>query len=299
MATIWAILASALEWMGTNHIDLTEKGLRPCIEGENGVYILRPILFGIIVILILGHVETGVAQIKEAQKEADSERQSGEDKQILDVQTHAELRSILDHVKRNLVPSNCDDWKEGDARVIAVLNTGALKELWVGNKYSESQDFGIEGLQRTYEIKNLSKGGSPMRGSIQIRLPTREMVIERACFKKLKGAQVRGSTEDNNGMYRNNLWEMTITDVKFGVLVKPQVIRGPRVMTGETQVTLVMSESLLAMVLRKAAEHLWALPGSLGLMIMWSLGGRLVRRVKTKRRSTSNHSARETPTHPR
>ena len=260
---------------------------------------LRPILFGTILLSILGYMEAGLAQLKGAREEAGTRNLSRKDEEILDVRTRAELRSILDHMKRNLLPSKCDDWKENDARAIAVLNMRRLRELWVGKKYSESRGLGIEGLQRTYKINNLTKGGLPRRGSIQIRLPTRDMDIERTCFNKLEGVQVRGSTEDDEGVYRSNLWKMTITEVKFGVLVKPQPAPVRRIETGEAQVTLVMSEGVTTMVLRKSTEHLWALPGSLALMIMWSLGGRLLRQIKIKRQSTSKNAAKEPPTHPR
>ena len=167
------------------------------------------------------------------------------------------------------------------------------KELWVGKKYSDSDGFGIDGLQRAYEIKNISKSGSPLRGSIQIRLTTPEMDLERVCFNKLKGIQVRGANNADQGVYESNLWNMRIDDIKFGVLVKPQGLRKEKVQTGETQVTLTMSEGLATMALRKSAQHLWALPGSLALMVLWAVGVRILRRTRAKwhERSTINLNA--------
>ena len=52
--------------------------------------------------------------------------------------------------------------------------------------------------------------------------------------------------------------------------------------TGETQVTLMISEGLVAMALRKTVEHLWALPGALGLMVLWAVGGWILQKIKAK-----------------
>lgn len=213
------------------------------------------------------------------------------DREILDVQTEAELRSILREVGQKLIPSKCSDWNEDEPRVAAVMNLGGFKELWIGSEYSDSEGLGIEGFQKRYEIRDLSMGGLPLRGSIDIRLSSGEMNVERACFNKMKDVQVRGSNDDG-GMYKGNLWKMTIIESKFGVLVESQGISGERIATGETQVTLTMSEGLLAMALRKSAEHLWALPGSLGLLILWAFGGQILRRMQAKWRSQSKSDPR-------
>ena len=45
-----------------------------------------------------------------------------EDKEILDVQTPTELRSILNDVRQNLQPSQCTDWNEKEDQVAAVFD---------------------------------------------------------------------------------------------------------------------------------------------------------------------------------
>ena len=226
--------------------------------------------------------------VASAETESEIMEQGGDsynDQEILDVQTEEELRSILSEVGQKLTPSHCSDWNEDESRVAGVMNLRRFQELWIGSGYSDSEGLGINGLQRRYEIKDITMGGLPLRGSIHIRLPSREMDAERPCFRKLKGVQIRGSNDDGNGVYRSNLWKMTITEIKFGVLVKPQGFSGERVATGETQVTIAMSEGLMSMALRKSAEHLWALPGSLGLLILWAFGGRTLRNVWAKWRA--------------
>ena len=249
--------------------------------------LLGLILFSAMSLCLVVRAETRAAEGEHGKPNDDGE--------VLDVQTDAELRSILSEVGQRLVPSDCGDWNEDEARVVAVLNLRSHKELWIGTEYSDAEGLGINGFQKRYEIKNLSKGGSPMRGSIDIRLPTREMDAERACFSKLKGVQVKGANDDAQGAYQSNLWKMTISEIKFGVLVEPQGLWGDKVPTGETQVTLTMSEGLVAMALRKSVEHLWALPGSLGLMVFWAVGGRILRRMQAKRRtrSTSDSTTRQ------
>ena len=207
---------------------------------------------------------------------------NNEDREILDVQTDAELRSLLSEVGERLLPSDCADWNEDEARVAAAFDFRGHKELWIAKEYSDADGLGVDGLQKTYKIKNLSKGGSPLRGSIEIRLPTPEMDVERACFSKLTGVQVRGADDDAQGVYQGNLWKMTTSEVEFGILVKRQGLGGKKVPTGETQVTIKMSEGLVAMALRKSFEHLWALPGSLGLMALWAVGARILRRMRAK-----------------
>ena len=229
----------------------------------------------------------------------DNETPANEDKDVLDVRTDAELRSILNEVRQNLSPSHCSDWIVDDDRVAAVFEFRTHKELWIGKEYADSDGLGVNGLQRTYEIEDLSKGGSPMRGSIKIRLPTTEMDTERVCFKTLQGIHVRGAKNDDEGVYRSDLWNMTIDEVNFGILVKPQGIMKEKTPTGETQVTLTISEGLVTMGLRKSVEHLWALPGSFALMVLWAVGNRILRTTRAKWRGvptidTTDRTAPET-----
>ena len=234
----------------------------------------------------------GIASAETLSEKVENSTRSSGDLEILDVQTEAEMRAIMREVGQRLLPSDCGDWGEDEPRVAAVIELGAIRELWIGSEYAVSEGLGIEGLQRTYEIKNLSLGGSPFQGSIDIRLPNREMDVERTCFNKLKGVQIKGPNDNGEGIYRNDLWEMTVSEVNFGVLVKPQGLSGERVATGETQVTLALSESLVTMALRKSAEHLWALPGSLILLILWAFGGRVLRKIAQKRRTQSTRGSR-------
>lgn len=235
----------------------------------------------------------GVESTKSVSEVVEPRRLSNDNREILDVETEAELRSILREVGQKLTPNDCNDWKEDDPRVAAVMNLRVVSQLWIGSEYSQSEGLGIDGLQRTYEIRRLTIGGSPLRGSIEIRLPSNEIDDERACFSKLKDVQIRGSNDEGDGVYEGDLWTMRVSEIKFGVLVKSQGLSGERVETGETQVTLTMSEGLLTMVLRKSAEHLWALPGSLGLLILWAFGGRVIRKIQAKFCSRSTSSPRE------
>ena len=234
----------------------------------------------------------GVASAETGSEKVENGGHSSGDREILDVQTEAELRSVLHEVGQKLIPTDCGDWNEDEPRVAAVMNLGSFKELWIGSEYSDSEGLGIERFQKRYEIRDISKGGAPLRGSINIRLPSGEMDVERTCFSKLKDVQVRGSNDDGEGVYKGNLWKMTIIEIKFGVLVEPQGFLGERTATGETQVTVTMSEGILAMALRKSAEHLWALPGSLGLLMLWAFGGRVLRRMQAKWRSRSTSDPR-------
>ena len=193
---------------------------------------------------------------------------TNEDKEITDIQTDEELRLYLNEVRQLIPPSDCSEWNQDDARVVAVFEFRTNKELWIGKEYDDSDGLGVNGLQRTYEIEDISKGGSPIRGSIKIRLPTTEMDTERVCFTTLQGIHVRGAKNDGEGVYRSDLWNMTIDEVNFGILVEPQGIMKEKTPTGETQVTLTISEGLVTMVLRKSVEHLWALPGSFVLMAL-------------------------------
>jgi len=233
------------------------------------------------------------ANAETSSESIESSESNSADKEILDVQTEEELRSILSEVWRVLPPSDCNSWNEDEPRVATVMNLGELREFWIGREYAESEDVGIDGLQKRYEIKGLFAGGDPLRGSITVRLPAHEMEIERPCFSKLKDVQVRWVHDDLGETYRGEIWQLTIKEVNFAVLVKPQGFFGKRVPTDETQVTLIMSEGLVAMALRKSAEHLWALPGSLGLLMLWAVGRQVLRRmqVKWRARSTSDPSA--------
>ena len=244
------------------------------------MYLLRLILFAT---LSIGGVTNAAAESGNAEHGG----YVGGVREILDVETEAELRFILREVGQNLIPSDCSDWAEDKPRVAAVMTLGTFKELWIGRKYSDSNGLGIEGLHRRYEIQNLSMGGSPLRGNIDIRLPVRDMDSDRECFAQLKGVRIKGSNDEDKGVYRSGLWEMTIDNISFVVLVKPQDLSGQRIPTGEAQVTIAVSEGLLSMALRKSGEHLWALPGSLGLLILWAIWGRILRKIREKWRARS------------
>ncbi|MCY3803017.1 MAG: hypothetical protein OXG06_01240 [Gammaproteobacteria bacterium] len=215
-------------------------------------------------------------------EEYDHGRSDSGTEDILDVKTDAELHSILSEVRQILPPSDCGDWDEDEARVVGVFSLGSNKELWIGKEYSNADGLGVKGLQKTYEIESLSVSGSPLLGVIKIRLPTPKMDVERACFRKLKGLQVRIINADEQEIFQNNNWKMTITKIKFGVLVKPQGLMKKKEPTGESQVILTTSEGLIGMAIRKSVEHLWALPGSLGLMVLWTIGGWVLRRTPKK-----------------
>ena len=208
---------------------------------------------------------------------------TNEDKEITDIQTDEELRLYLNEVRQLIPPSDCSEWNQDDARVVAVFEFRTNKELWIGKEYDDSDGLGVNGLQRTYEIEDISKGGSPIRGSIKIRLPTTEMDTERVCFTTLQGIHVRGAKNDGEGVYRSDLWNMTIDEVNFGILVEPQGIMKEKTPTGETQVTLTISEGLVTMVLRKSVEHLWALPGSFVLMALSAMGSHILARKRATR----------------
>ena len=210
---------------------------------------------------------------------------SMQDKEMLDVETDAELRSLLGDVGQSLLPSDCGDWKENKRRVAAIFDFRGHKELWIGKEYSDTDGIGVTGLQRTYRIKDLTRGGSPFQGSIKIRLPAPEMDVERVCFAKLKGVPVTGVDANAQGVYKGDTWEMTIREVGFGILVKGQGLWGEKIRTGDVEVILEMSEGLVTMAVRKSVEHLWALPGSLGLMVLWAVGSQILRRIRAKRSS--------------
>ena len=105
------------------------------------------------------------------------------------------------------------------------------------------------------------------------------MDAERACFNKLQGLQVRGVVDDGTNGNQGDIWKMKIDEINFGILVRPPGVFNEKTPTGETQVTLMISEGLVAMALRKSFEHLWALPGSLGLMLLWAMASRILTRT--------------------
>ena len=206
---------------------------------------------------------------------------------VVDPRTATDRRLVRKRVERMFPSSDCSSWN-GDRRLVtAVMNLFGQKELWIGIKYSGREGLGIDGIEKRYGIAEFSKGGSPLQGNISIRLPSQEMNVEKECFNKLKGAEVRGSNNYEQGFFQGDLWKMTIKEIKYGVLVEAQGAWNKEVTTDESQVTLSMSESLASMALRKSLEHLWAIPGSLTLMILWAMGGRILLRILAKRQASS------------
>ena len=123
---------------------------------EERVNVLGLILFAAISLFWVASAETESEIVEQA-------GDSYNDREILDVQTEEELRSILSEVGQKLIPSHCSDWNKDESRVAGVMNLRRFEELWIGSEYSDSEGLGINGLQRRYEI-NHPKSGSCARG---------------------------------------------------------------------------------------------------------------------------------------
>ena len=245
------------------------------------------ILASIISLCVAGNVEARNAHLKAGRGGVERGNPGEPEHIIVDPRTAADRRLVQKRVERMFPSSDCSSWN-GDRRVVtAVMNLYGQKELWIGTKYSGPEGLGIDGIEKRYGIAAFSKGGSPLQGNISIRLPSQEMNVEKECFNKLKGAEVRGANNYEQGFFQGDLWKMTIKEIKYGVLVDAQGAWKKEEATDESQVTLSMSEGLASMALRKSLEHLWAIPGSLALMILWPMGGRILRRMRTKRQAWS------------
>ena len=69
---------------------------------------------------------TSAATAPEAHKHGTT---TNEDKEITDIQTDEELRLYLNEVRQIIPPSDCSEWNQEDARVVAILNTGRIRSF--------------------------------------------------------------------------------------------------------------------------------------------------------------------------
>ena len=63
-----------------------------------------------------------IASTATGQEQSEHSRPNNNDTEVLDIQTDAELRSILSEVGQNLIPSNCSEWDQDETRVVAVFD---------------------------------------------------------------------------------------------------------------------------------------------------------------------------------
>ena len=181
-------------------------------------------------------------------------------------------------------------WNHPRSFVTAVMPSLVGNQLWVARSYARAGELSVDGLQKVYDIEGLTKTAStkvasPRHASFRITFPRSEMSVEQQCLERLKGLEVRLAPDYDRGLSLGDVWTLTITDISYGALVDP---RGPWTLDAPTdrlQVTLVMSEGLGPMALRKSVEHLWALPTSLALMLLWAAAVHVRRAVKLRQQA--------------
>ena len=204
---------------------------------------------------------------------------------VVSPETPADRRSVAARVARMFPSTDCRSWNEPDPFVTAVMPGLVGPQLWVGRSHSSTGKLGVDGLQKVYEIEGFAKVASPRQASFRINFPRADASVEQQCIEQLRGLEIRLPGDQHRGISSGDVWTLRITDISYGALAD---LDGPWTLdaaTGPMAATFTMSEGSAAMALRKSAEHLWALPGSLALMVLWALAARILRALHLRRQA--------------
>ena len=203
---------------------------------------------------------------------------------VIDGKTDAGRRYLM-QLHNKTVSRDCHTWQNDDPRVLAVVPLKIVTHLWIGTRYSDVNGLGVQDIHKTYVVDDVSVGGTRLQGVVKIRIPTIDVESEQPCFDKMVGLTIKGHDETHKGVYDDTTWEMTVTEVKIQFLIKPRNTNADDLVeTGEALVTILFREEYQTMVFRKTVEHLWALPGSLALMILWAFSAWSVKKIRIKGR---------------
>ncbi len=177
----------------------------------------------------------------------------------------------------------CENLTHKDIRVGLFLAVPGAGALFLGREYGEESGENkttILMIARIYNVQKFSKGGSPFEGSLTIVLQRRQASEERTCLEALRNASIKWATVRDIESDSEDTVDMTVEDVRF-TMAGRVTDSGATVRTGETVVTITLSESWWSMVYRKSNEQIWgAVLGMIGtgcLMVIGYLVRRLLR----------------------
>ena len=140
---------------------------------------------------------------------------------------------------------------------------------------------------------NLTESGgllSRRTASLRVTFPKSELSQHRKCFDQIKGLTLAARPQSPPESPVRDRWVLTITDVSYRAVVGAHDAWTLDAAVDQVQVLVVATENIGAMALRKSVQHLWALPSSFALMIAWTWGPRIVRRLRPRRSTASSES---------
>lgn len=210
----------------------------------------------------------------------------------------ADRAAIRERIDRMVLPFDCDSWVRDGPFVAALLPLGPTPILVIGDRLSPSPDIGVQGgMRKLSDVSDLNLTEpdgllSRRTASFRMTFPKSELSLHRKCFDSLKGLTLAAGPQSPPASPGHNRWVLTITAVSYGAIVGAYDPWTLEATTDQVQALVVATESIGAMALRKSVQHLWALPSSLALMFAWTWGPRIVRRLRS-RRSTSSPESRD------
>ena len=204
--------------------------------------------------------------------------------------------AIRERIDRMVLPFDCDSWDHDGPFVGALLPLGPNLTLVIGDRLSPSPDIGVQGgMRKLSDVSDLNltePDGLLSRRTVSFRMtfPKSELSLHRKCFDPLKGLTLAADPQRPLESPDRNRWVLTITEVSYGAIAGAHDAWTLDATIDEVQALVVATESTGAMALRKSVQHLWALPSSLALMIAWTWGPRIVRRLSSRRSTPSRES---------
>ena len=225
-----------------------------------------------------------------AAREAGPPKPEGDLSSIVVTPTSAADRAaIRERIDRMVLPFDCDSWDHGGPYVAALPPLGPKLTLVIGDRLSPAPDIGVQGgMRKLSDVSGLNLTEpdgllSRRTASFRMTFPKSELSLHRKCVDHLKGLTLAAGPQSPPESPVRDRWVLTITDVSYGAVVGAYDAWTLDAAVDQVQAQVVATEGVGAMALRKSIQHLWALPSSLALMIAWTWGPRIVRRLRPRR----------------
>lgn len=171
--------------------------------------------------------------------------------------------------------NNCQSVMPEDLQAGLLLAMPRAAILFLGRNYGDEDRKGntnIESVSRIYEVQRFHKSGSPFEGSLIIVMKQDVAENERVCLEAVTNSEVRWVTVRDVESDSEEIVDMRVSDVKFSRAGKI-MDSGATIPTGETVVTITLTEGWWSMAYRKAKEQVWgAILGMIGSVLLMVIG---------------------------
>ena len=174
-----------------------------------------------------------------------------------------EFKKYIQQLPLPPVAKDCEEWEDSDSRIGMLLAVPGAASLFIGTRgegEQQSGDANVRQIEKNYEVSSFTKGGSPLEGNLDVRLPASQMEAEMVCLQKLVGVPIQWPLVDGVPNYAEGIVEMVVRDVQFKREARLDG-SGRQILTGAFVARLQMAEGRISMVFRQMKAHFWGIVG--------------------------------------